>query len=164
MNTMNYTIPSINRSRIFVAILFAVFFLFSASSAYSEMMSINGDKVNLRSGPGTKYAVKWEYGSGFPVEVLQNKGKWSKIKDFEGDTGWVHTSLLSKDQQMIVKANKDQDKKINIREQPGTKSKVVGEAYYGVVFKTLKKSGGWVKVKHESGLTGWIKSSLLWGF
>ena len=65
---------------------------------------------------------------------------------------------------MIVKANKGQDKKINIREKPGTKNKIVGQAYYGVVFNALQKKADWVKVKHESGLTGWIKQSLLWGF
>lgn len=140
-------------------------FLFLASNyAYAEMLSISGDKVNLRSGPGTKYGVKWEYGSGFPVKVMQRKGKWVKVKDFENDTGWVHQSLLTKNPQMIVKANKNQDKKINIRENPGTKNKIVGQAYYGVVFKTIQQKADWVKVKHESGLTGWIKRSLLWGY
>lgn len=141
----------------------ACLFLFS-TTAYCEMMSVNGDKVNLRSGPGTKYAVKWEYGSGFPLKILQRKGKWVKVKDFENDTGWIHKTLLTKEPCMIVKANKDQDTKINIREKPGTNNKVVGQAYYGVVFKTLQQRADWVKVMHESGLTGWINRSLLWGY
>lgn len=164
MNTMYYTIFTKFGSRVVVQFFLVVFLLFFASNVYSEMMSISGNKVNLRSGPGTKYAVKWEYGSGFPVKVLQHKGNWAKIRDFEGDTGWIHTSLLSKNQQVIVRANKGKEKKINIREKPGTKSSIVGQAYYGVVFKALQKKADWIKVKHDSGLTGWIKQSLLWGY
>jgi SH3-like domain-containing protein len=40
----------------------------------------------------------------------------------------------------------------------------VAKAHYGVVFKTLKKKSGWVKVQHEKGVTGWVKRSLLWGY
>ncbi len=54
--------------------------------------------------------------------------------------------------------------KINIRSGPGTQFKKVGEAYYGVVFDTVTRKAGWVKVEHESGLVGWVKRNLLWGF
>ena len=146
------------------ALLLTFLMLFITIPVHGKMMTINGDKVNLRTGPGKTYSVKWEYGSGFPVKVVEKRGKWIKVKDFEGDTGWVHNSLLQNHPQMIVKVNKGQDKKINIRSKPGTKNKIIGKAYYGVVFETLSNKSDWVKVKHESGLTGWIKRSLLWGY
>ncbi len=133
-------------------------------AAYAEMLSIKSDKVNLRSGPGVKYSIKWEYGSGFPVKVLKRKGNWVQVKDFESDTGWVHKTLLQKQPQMIVKVNRGKEQKINIRSKPGTKNKIVGKAYYGVVFKTIGKQSDWVKVQHESGVKGWIRSNLLWGY
>lgn len=163
MNTECYK-PCLLRKIKSVVPVFIFLVLFLCSSAYAEMLSIKGDKVNLRSGPGTKYSVKWEYGEGFPVKVVKRKGNWVKVKDFENDTGWVHKSLLRKKPQMIVKANRNTDKKINIRSKPGTKSKIVGKAYHGVVFRTLAKKSGWVQVKHETGLVGWIKSTLLWGY
>ncbi len=147
-------------------ITITIFFLscFLVTSAYAKMNSIKGNKVQLRSGPGTKYSSKWEYGDGFPLKVLTRKGSWVKVKDFENDTGWVYKQFLSSKPHMIVKVNKVKKKKINIRSGPGTKYKVVGKAYYGVVFKTLSQKQGWAQVKHESGLTGWVKRSLLWGF
>ena len=147
-------------------ITITIFFLscFLVTSAYAKMNSIKGDKVQLRSGPGTKYSSKWEYGDGFPLKVLTRKGSWVKVKDFENDTGWVYKQFLSPKPHMIVKVNKGKKKKINIRSGPGTKYKVVGKAYYGVVFETLSQKQGWAKVKHESGLTGWVKRSLLWGY
>lgn len=147
-------------------ITITIFFLscFLVTSAYAKMNSIKGDNVQLRSGPGTKYSSKWEYGDGFPLKVLTRKGSWVKVKDFENDTGWVYKQFLSPKPHMIVKVNRGKKKKINIRSGPGTKYKVVGKAYYGVVFKTLSQKQGWAQVKHESGLTGWVKRSLLWGF
>ncbi len=148
-------------------LLFIVFFLFIFSlsiSALAEMVSVAGDNVNLRSGPGTKYSIKWKYGSGFPLQVLQEQGDWVQVEDFEKDSGWLSKKLTSSNGHMIVKVNKDENKKINIRSGPGTKYKIVGKAYYGVVFKTIKQQEGWAQVKHDSGLEGWIKRSLLWGF
>lgn len=161
MKSDSYKTKSIARLVSFLIILSLVF---AGTSAFAKMVSVKGDKVNLRKGPGTKYSVKWEYGKGFPLKVISRKGNWMKVKDYENDSGWIHKSLLQSDPQMIVKVNRGQDDKINIRNGPGTKNKIVGKAYYGVVFKTLKRQSGWVKVKHESGLIGWIKENLLWGF
>ncbi len=137
---------------------------FLVTPAFAKMGSINGEKVQLRSGPGTKYSVKWEYGNGFPLKILSRKGNWIKVVDFENDSGWVYKKYVNSTPHMIVKVNKGKKKKINLRSGPGIGYKVVGKAYYGVVFKTLDQKKGWAKIKHESGLTGWIKRSLLWGF
>ncbi len=141
-----------------------VLFVFIPISVLARMVSVSGEEVNLRSGPGTNYSVKWKYGSGLPLKVLKQDGKWIKVEDFEQDTGWLHTDLVSDTGHLIVKVNKDKNKKVNIRSGPGTNFKIVGKAYYGVVFKTIKQQKGWAQVKHESGVTGWVKRSLLWGF
>ncbi len=149
----------------FKTILPLLILIFVCSTvSYAKMKSINGERVQLRSGPGTKYAAKWEYGNGLPVKILTQKGSWIKVKDFENDTGWVFNKYLNKTPHMVVKVNKGKKKKINIRSGPGTKYKTIGKAYYGVVFKTLEQKNGWAKVKHESGLIGWVKRSLLWGY
>ena len=138
--------------------------ILSLSTASAKMGSIAGEKVQLRSGPGTKYSAKFQYGNGYPVKIITQKGKWIKVKDFENDVGWVYKKYLSDTPHMIVKVNKGKKRKINIRSGPGTKYKIVGQAYYGVVFETISQRAGWANVKHESGLQGWIKRSLLWGF
>ena len=134
------------------------------SQAFAEMVSIRGDDVNMRSGPGTKYKVLWELGSGFPLVVLKRSGKWIRVRDFEGTIGWVHRDVVNRTGHMIVKVHKNSKKRINVRSGPGTKYRIVAKAYYGVVFKTLKQKNGWVNVQHEKGVTGWVKRSLLWGW
>lgn len=148
--------------KLFCSLIFSTFFLLY-SAALGEMLSVKGDGVNLRTGPGKQYEVKCAYGSGFPVEILGRNGEWLKVKDFEDDTGWLHKSVLTASRQVIVKANRNKDEKINVRQGPGPATEIVGKAYYGVVFKIAGRQSEWIKVEHESGLTGWIYANLLWG-
>jgi SH3-like domain-containing protein len=149
---------------IYQIILISLLLISLCTTSIAEMLSVNSDSVNLRSGPGTNYDVKWEYGKGFPLQIITKKGDWVEVSDFENDSGWIYKPLLSDKGHMIVKVHKNENKKINIRSGPGTNYKIVGKAYYGVVFETLEQRDGWIKIKHETGLVGWISRSLIWGF
>ncbi len=138
--------------------------LIPVSQAQALMLSIAGDGVNMRSGPGTNYRVMWELGKGFPLQVLKRSGSWYRVRDFEGTIGWVHRDVVNRKPHMIVKVHKNSKKRINVRSGPGTKYRIVAKAYYGVVFKTVEQKNGWVKVRHDRGVTGWVKRSLLWGW
>jgi len=134
------------------------------SVSIAKMVSINGNSVNMRSGPGLKYMVLWELGDGFPLKVLKKKNEWLRVQDFEGSIGWVHYSVVIESPHMIVKVNKKSKKQINVRSGPGTNYPIIAKAYYGVVFKTVLQKNGWVKIEHDKGVSGWIKRTLLWGW
>lgn len=136
--------------------IFALF-LFAATNAAAEFGSVKKDGVNIRSAPNTKAEILWEVFKDFPLEILQRQGKWAKIKDFEGDTGWIYAPLLSKNKTVIVKA-----KSINMRVGAGKNYEILATVKYGVVFDLVKQEGDWAQMKHEDGTTGWIHSSLIW--
>ena len=159
----NRRYETIKRACWFALLLIAVWPV-CVGAAGIKMVSVGGEKVNLREGPSTQDPVIWELGKGFPLRILGYKGNWIKVSDFEKDVGWVYKDLVSNKPHLIVKTNKKTRERINIRSGPGTKYEIVGKAEYGVVFKTLKRGDGWVKVRHEKGLTGWVKRSLLWGW
>ena len=147
-------------------IILFIFVLLSsliAGPVLARMVAVKNDNVNMRSGPSLDKDVIWKLGNGFPLKVMKKSGKWLQVKDFEGAVGWVHKDVVSRSGHMVVKAQKKNKGKINIRKKPSTKSKTVAKAYYGVVFKTLEQKKGWVKVENGK-VTGWIKRSLLWGF
>ncbi len=139
-------------------------FVFQTQPAIAEMVSIVGNEINMRSGPGIRYKILWKLGSGFPLKVLRRKGSWIRVQDFEGTIGWVNKHVVGRTPHMIVKVHRKSRKRINVRSGPGTRNRIVAKAHYGVVFKTLKKKNGWVKVHHQKGVTGWVKRSLLWGY
>ncbi len=143
---------------IFICMLFIFPF-----QARARIVSVKADKTFLMSGPGKKYHIKWEYKKGFPLQIISAKGHWVKVKDFEKDSGWVVKSTLSDSPAVIVMANRHIHGKINIHSGPGRNYKVIGKAYYGVVFEKLEKKNGWIKIHHDSGLIGWVKASLVWG-
>ncbi len=122
------------------------------------MVTVSGNEVNMRTGPSTKNEVKWVLGKGFPLQVVASKGKWLKVRDFENDVGWVYGPLTSATPHVVVKT-----RIVNMRSGPGKKYRVIGQAKYGVVFRVMKRSPQWIQVKHESGKSGWVSRSLLWG-
>ena len=99
-----------------------------------------------------------------PLKVISRSGDWLQVRDFENDTGWVHQMTVDQTSCVIVKANKNSLSQINIRSGPGIKNKVVGQAFYGVVFKKLGEKNQWVEVEHGQGVKGWIDRKLLWGY
>ena len=136
--------------------------LFSMPGAVAqarEMASVARPSINMRSGPGTRHQALWKLVRGYPLEVIGGKGKWSKVRDFERDEGWIYRPLLSKVPHHIVKA-----KDVNIRSGPSTRTKVIGKASYGDVLRTVEKRRNWVKVRNAGGLVGWISRRLLWGW
>ncbi len=128
----------------------------SASGMAAEFVNINNDGVNLRSGPDTTYEILYELPLGYPLKVISRKGKWLKVSDFENDRGWVSSSLVSKNDYVIVKVAE-----ANVRNGAGTKYKKIGSVVREVILKKIDRRADWVKVQHPQ-LTGWLHKKLIW--
>ncbi|MDG4474609.1 SH3 domain-containing protein [Thiovibrio frasassiensis] len=131
--------------------------LLASTAMAEEYVSVVKDGVNIRSGPDTTKEILWTVFKGFPLQVTDQQGNWSKVVDYEGDTGWIASSLLAKEKTLIVKVET-----ANLRVGAGIDYELVASAKHGVVFKPLETEGDWVKVKHADGTTGWVASRLLW--
>lgn len=122
-----------------------------------ERLSVISGIANMRSGPGTEDAVLWQVEQYHPVIVIEKKGNWYRVKDYENDTAWLHNSLLGKVESVITVKDKS-----NVRSKPDTKSSILFTVDKGVPFKVLKKKGSWIKIQHADGDVGWIHNSLIW--
>ena len=111
----------------------------------------------MRSGPGTKAKILWQVDEYHPFVIVELKDKWYKVRDFENDTGWIHSSLLKAIQCVITIKNK-----CNVREKPDINSRIVFTVDRGVPFKQVRKKGNWIEIKHAHGESGWIHKSLVW--
>lgn len=139
--------------------LFAVFFAANAYAA-AKYASIGTSAANVRTCGGTKCPVKFKVWKYTPVEMLgvSKDKQWVEIKDFEGFRGWIHKDLLSETPGLSVTTD------ANVRTAPGIKSKVAWVVQKGYSFKFLKQQGSWYQVTDDAGTTGWISSSVVWGF
>lgn len=130
-------------------------FFFSAAVA-AEYVSVLKDGINLRSGANTNAEVLFQLPAGYPLEVLGKEGQWLKVRDYEGDKGYIQESLVGKTPHVIVKV-----KECKIRSGPSANDPVVGNGVKDVIFAKVEQKGDWVKISHPE-LTGWVHKDLVW--
>lgn len=146
------------RSTVLTAVVTVLGIFFFTEAFSADYVSVKGDNVNVRTGAGTNYEVSMELFAGYPLKVMSTQGEWLKIVDFENDSGWIHKSLVNDGNTVIVNGNKS----VNMRAEPSTNSTIIATVDRGVVLTKLETQGKWLKLKHSTGLIGWIYKPLLW--
>ena len=123
-----------------------------------RFVSLGADKVNLRTGPGSRYPIEWVYiRKGLPVEVLAEYDLWRQIRDIDGDEGWVHKQLLSGKRFVIAKADI-----VELRGKPEAAAPVVLRAAKGVQASLKRCNDDWCRIEID-GTDGWVQRAQLWG-
>ncbi|QRM18809.1 SH3 domain-containing protein [Dechloromonas sp. TW-R-39-2] len=94
-----------------------------------------------------------------PVEVIVRLEGWFKIRDAEGSLAWVESRYLGDRRTLVVTALKAE-----IRQSDKADSPVVLELDKWVAVELVEPaSPGWAKVRHRDGVTGYIRSTQVWG-
>ena len=144
--------------RIIIVISGILFFEDLSFSQNEYFMTLRYEKVNLRQGPSKEYPVKIFYKKKFlPVLIQDTSDNFRKIRDHENNTGWVHSSQLSKKKAAIV----INDKLIMFK-NPTVYSKPIAILKKGRLTKIIKCKEIWCKAKSDS-YKGWLKKEGLWG-
>jgi SH3-like domain-containing protein len=126
----------------------------------SHFASLRVSEVNLRSGPGTKYAIQYVYHhQGLPVEIIGQYDVWRKIRDWQGSVGWVQMRMITPARTVIIKGDTR-----TIYRDPARDSPALAKLEPGVVAKLLECSNAWCKIETEKqGIKGWLLRSEVWG-
>ena len=139
---------------------FLILFYFSKSFGENNtnFLSLKKNEVYLRQGPSFEYPIKLIYKKKYlPVIILDKSGPWRKIKDFQNNTGWIHTALLSKKKSALnIKKNSILYKKSTIYSKPIAKLEI------GRLVLIKKCNQKWCKISSGQ-FNGWINKSFLWG-
>jgi SH3-like domain-containing protein len=129
-----------------------------------RFVSLKGDKVNSRVGPGIDYAVEWRYlKSGLPMEIIQEYDNWRRVRDADGAEGWINQSLLSGRRTAIAAPwQRGKETVISLMGEPSDNARVVAQVEPGVIGSIRACNGQWCEMDF-SGHRGWIRQSLIWG-
>lgn len=130
-----------------------------------RFVSLKSDRVNVRVGPNQhKYAVAWSYHrQGLPVEIIQEYENWRRIRDSDGDMGWINQALLSSKRTVIITPwEKNEDQLQVMRWKPVDDAEVIAWIEPGVICKVRQCNGKWCKLEIEN-RNGWMKQNQLWG-
>lgn len=127
-----------------------------------RMVSLGSQEINMRSGPGTRYPIKWVYTRrGLPVQVEAEFDIWRKIRDRDGETGWVHGSMLSGRRTVELIGQTDEGIS-TLRDKPTDQSAAVLRTETGVIAELLDCKENWCRLRVE-GKKGWVRRQNLWG-
>ena len=97
--------------------------------------------------------------AGTPVELVVSLEGWSKLRDGKGDLVWMEKKHLAEKRTVIVRVERAQ-----VRTTTDEKSPLVFEAERDVVLDLVEAApGGWVKVRHRDGQTGFLRVAQVWG-
>ena len=121
--------------------------------------SLASSRVNVRTGPGTQYPIRWVYRrAGLPVEITGEFDIWRHILDPDGGEGWAHSGLLATRRTVMIQGKGTHD----LHRGPSSDTIVVLRAEPGVVGSFLECSDGWCRVEID-GTRGWLPREALWG-
>ena len=123
-----------------------------------RFVSLDSDRVHLRYGPGRDYPISWVLArKGLPVEIIAEFDTWRKVQLHDGDSGWVHSSLLSSRRTVMIK-----NAIAELRRTPADDARVVLRAEPGVIGELLDCAQDWCRVDIQ-GRRGWLRRHAFWG-
>ena len=94
-----------------------------------------------------------------PLEQVVELANWVKVRDNSGKLFWIEKRQLSSKRYVMVTVPLT-----IVRSSPDEGAEVVFKATQQLGLEWLGNTGtGWVKVRHEDGSTGYLKSGDVWG-
>ena len=113
----------------------------------------------LYDAPSQKGAKLFVIKRNTPVEVVVSLEGWIKVRDADGGLSWIEKKNLSDRHSLIVGAARAE-----VRQNPDAASQLVFEAEKGVLLDYLETvTGGWIKVRHRDGQSGFVRANQVWG-
>jgi len=144
-----------------IAIALASTMLFSLISPAhaSHFVSLKSDKVYLREGPTYQHPILFIYRrKDYPLEVVAAYQSWRRVRDVDGTTGWISTTMLSDARTILIVGNKPAPVSATVF----AGSTIVARAEPGVVAKLKACQPSRCKIA-AGGVTGWVDKNRLWG-
>ena len=127
-----------------------------------RFVSLAREGVQLRVGPSPDYPVAWILRlKGVPLEVMAEAGAWRRVRDHEGEEGWLHASVLD-DRRSALVAPWNSGNALPLRQRPAEDAPVRALVRSGVIAWPLTCDGQWCQVR-VADVRGWLPQQQLWG-
>ena len=127
-----------------------------------RFVSLKRARVNVRRGPSSEHKIAWIFTrKALPVEIIAEFEHWRRIRDSDGQEGWVYQSLLAGHRTVTI-APWRKNNPTKMYTKPDTASNIVAKVDSGVVGEVKKCTGKWCLVNID-GYNGWVSQAMLWG-
>ena len=127
-----------------------------------RFVSLKAEKVNVRRGPSSDHAVAWVFQrKGMPVEIVAEFENWRRIRDSDGEEGWILQNMLTGKRTAVV-APWRRGQAMPLYSTASGDSPLVAKVSAGVVSEVSSCTGEWCAI-NAGGYGGWIEQAMLWG-
>ena len=124
-----------------------------------DFMTVGMAPVILYDVPSAKGAKLFVAPSGMPLEVMLSYGDWVKVRDVSGDLAWTRLDGLGNKHNVIVRASG-----LKVRATTDDTAAVGFIAEKNLLLEATESvSAGWTKVRHQDGMSGYVRNADVWG-
>jgi SH3-like domain-containing protein len=146
-------------ARIFTLAAAAAGLGWAGACAAAEFRSVAENAAVLYDAPSAKAKKLYVVSHGYPVEVVVVVEGWSKVRDASGELTWIESKQLSDKRTVMVRMPLAQ-----VREAADDNAPVAFQAQQNVLLELLEvASGGWLRVRHRDGQSGYVRVAQVWG-
>ena len=95
----------------------------------------------------------------YPLELIVNLDAWVKVRDHTGALAWIEKKLLA-DKRMVMVTTPSAE--VRVRPEEGAAPSFVAAS--GVALELIEIApGGWLRVRHADGASGYVRAAQVWG-
>lgn len=123
-----------------------------------RFVSLKAAEGNVRRGPSLSHRIDWVFKHrDMPLEITAEHGHWRRVRDRDGQGGWVHYSLLSGVRTVIVERDM-----LALFAKPDPKTRENARLEMGVIAHLGECAPQWCRLRVD-GQRGWARKDTLWG-
>ena len=127
-----------------------------------RFVSLKAEKVNVRRGPSSDHPIAWVFQrKGLPVEIVAEFENWRRIRDSEGEEGWILQSMLAGKRTVVVAPWRGQQLTL-LHSAANNESSVQAQLAAGAMGDVSNCDGKWCEIS-AGGYDGFVEQDMLWG-
>jgi SH3-like domain-containing protein len=130
--------------------------------AIPRFVSLKAEKVNVRRGPSSDHPVAWVFQrKGLPVEIVAEFENWRRIRDSDGEEGWILQSMLAGKRTAVVAPWRG-TQLTTLYSAANRQSAAAAKLAAGAMGDVTNCDGHWCEI-NASGYDGYVEQDMLWG-
>jgi len=125
----------------------------------ADFVSVRESSAILYDAPSIKAKKLFVVNRYMPFEQVVTLHSWVKVRDRSGKLYWVEKRVLSNDRYVFALLPL-----VDVRSEPNSGAALSFQVRQQIALQMIESPGtGWIKVRHQDGNVGYVRSTEVWG-
>lgn len=131
----------------------------SVSALFAAEFRSAAEAAVLYDAPSRAASPLYVVSKNYPLEVVSVTDAWIRVRDHTGALSWIERRSLAEQRSVLVTVAAAE-----IRARADAAAPLVFRAAREVALELVEIApGGWVRVRHPDGASGFVRSAQVWG-